>query len=716
MSPRLPRFGAVLAASVLLSACAAPLHHRPGTRWAYPDTPTVAQFDDYHGVVVADPWRWLEDLDSPQTHAWVNAENRLTFSFLNTIPERKAIAERLARLWNYERVQTPVKRGGRLFFRRNNGLQNQAVLFVQDAPGAEPRVLLDPNKLSEDGTVALAGTSFSEDGHWMAYSLAAAGSDWSDWFVRNVDTGKDTGDHLQWTKFTGASWTRDGKGFFYSRYPEPPEDQSRKAANKNNKLFFHKLGEDQARDELIYERPDHPDWGFNARVTEDGRWLLIAGWQGTDPRARIWYRDLQEGGSIQPLLTAFDAAYDFIGNEGTTWFFRTDKDAPRGRVIAFDVEHPEPAGWREILPEREDALQSVSFLDHSLVARYLHDATSSVEVFDPQGKRRFPVDLPALGTAGAFSGRPDEPVAYYSFTSFTYPTTIYSIDLESGKSTVFRRPKVDFRPGDYEVEQVWYPSKDGTQVPMFLVHRRGLVRDGNNPVYLYGYGGFNISLTPSFRASNLVWLEMGGIYAMPNLRGGGEFGEAWHKAGSVLHKQNVFDDFIAAAEWLIANKYTRREKLAIGGGSNGGLLVGACLTQRPDLYGAALPAVGVLDMLRFHKFTIGWAWASDYGTSDDPEQFKVLRSYSPYHNIHPGVHYPPTLITTADHDDRVVPAHSFKFAAALQKAQGGPDPVLIRIETRAGHGAGKPVGKIIAEAADRWAFLVRELGLKPASF
>jgi prolyl oligopeptidase len=675
----------------------------------YPAARKSDQMDDYHGVKVADPYRWLEDLDSAETSAWVEAENKLSFGFLNEIPARPKIKDRLTKLWNYERYGVPFREGSNYFYTRNSGLQNQSVLYTVTSLDGQPKMLLDPNTLSVDGTVALSGLAISEDGKRMAYGLSASGSDWQEWKVRDVESGKDLSESIKWVKFSGASWTPDGKGFFYSRYDEPKGD-ALKGTNYFQKLYYHKLGTAQAEDTLVYERPDQRDWLFGGTVTEDGRYLIISIYQGTDVKSRVYYKDLKaQGAQVVKLLDDFDASYNFIGNEGSLFWFHVDADAPRGKIIAIDTAKPDRKDWKVIVPEAKETLQGVSVVNHMLVANYLKDAHTQVKVFDTNGKFVREVVFPGLGTASGFGGKAKDKETFYAFTGFTSPTTIYRYDMVTGKSTIFRQPKVDFNPNGYETKQVFYTSKDGTKVPMFITHKKGLKLDGNNPTYLYAYGGFNISLTPAFSVSNLVWMEMGGVYAQPNLRGGGEYGEEWHQAGMKLKKQNVFDDFIAAAEWLIGNKYTSTPKLAIGGGSNGGLLVGAALTQRPDLFGATLPAVGVMDMLRFQKFTIGWAWVSDYGSAENADEFKALYAYSPLHNIKPGKAYPATMVTTADHDDRVWPGHSFKFAAALQEAQAGPAPVLIRIETKAGHGAGKPTSKIIEEIADRWAFLVRIL-------
>ena len=683
------------------------------TPFAYPNARRADQTDDYHGTVVTDPYRWLEDPDSPETHLWIEAENALTFDFLAQIPARGPIEKRLTTLWDYERFGMPYLQGGRYFYGRNDGLQPQSVLYVTETLDGDPRVLLDPNTLSADGTVALAGYAISEDGRHMAYGLAAAGSDWNEWRVRDVDTGEDLADHLCWVKFSGASWAKDGSGFFYSRYDAPAPGEELQQANYYQKLYFHTLGQPQESDVLVYERPDEKEWSFGGRVSEDGAFLLIYIGQGTERKNRLYYKSLTEPDApIIPLLDGFDASYGFLGREGSVFWLQTDKDAPRGRVIAVDTQDPDPGTWREVIPEAEETLQGVSLTGERFFASYLKDAHTQVKVFGLDGSFEREVALPGLGSAGGFGGKRDYTETFYAYTDYTAPTTIYRYDIPAGTSTVYRQPEVAFDPADYETRQIFYESKDGTRVPLFLTHRKGLTLDGQNPTYLYGYGGFDISLTPSFSPGQVVWLEMGGVLAVANLRGGGEYGKAWHEAGRKHNKQNVFDDFIAAAEWLIASGYTSTPKLAIGGGSNGGLLVGACMTQRPDLFGACLPAVGVLDMLRFQKFTIGWGWVPDYGTADDPADFPVLHAYSPLHNLKPGTAYPATLITTGDHDDRVVPAHSFKFAAALQAAQGGSAPTLIRIETRAGHGAGKPTAKVIEEAADRWAFLVKVLGMK----
>jgi len=685
----------------------------------YPSARKSDVVDDYHGTKVVDPYRWLEDPDSPESRSWIDAENHLTEGYLADIPARATIRDRLTKLWNYPKFGAPFRKAGRYFFFKNDGLQNQSVLYKQASLSANPATLLDPNLLSEDGTVALSTLALSDDGRLLAYGTAASGSDWEEFRVRDVATAQDRPDHLKWIKFSGASWTKDGAGFFYSRYPEPT-DKALTDVNRFQKLYYHRLGTDQAQDVLVYERPDQPDWGMNAEVTDDGRYAVLTVWLGTDRRNRVYYRDLKSAkrptvkGDVVRLLDDFDASYGFVGNDGPVFYFLTDLDAPRKRVIAIDTRHPERARWRELIAQGQDVLEGIQIIHDTFVANYMHDAASRLRLYALDGRMLKDLELPTLGSVGSITGERKDDEMFYAFTSFLYPTTIFRYDFRSGTTSVFKAPTIDFDPSGYETKQVFYTSKDGTRVPMFITYKKGLALDGSNPTLLYGYGGFNISLTPSFSVANLVWLEMGGVYAQPNLRGGGEYGEEWHQAGMLDRKQNVFDDFIAAAEYLIAQRYTSTPKLAIAGGSNGGLLVGAAMTQRPDLFGAALPAVGVMDMLRFHKFTIGWAWVTDYGSADSASQFPYLYKYSPLHNIRAGTKYPATLVTTADHDDRVVPGHSFKFTATLQAAQAGPAPVLIEIETKAGHGAGKPTSKIIEEQADRFAFLVRNLGMSEA--
>lgn len=675
--------------------------------FSYPQTRKSDQVDHYHGVTVADPYRWLEDLDSEETALWVEAQNAVTFGYLNQIPAKERIKKRLTQLWDYEKYGIPFKQGNRYFYFKNDGLQNQSVLYVLESLDAEPQVLLDPNSLSEDGTIALSGMSISEDGNLMAYGLSTSGSDWQEWKVRDINTKEDLSDQLKWVKFSGASWTHDHQGFYYSRYDQPQEGKPLEEINYFQKLYYHRLGTDQSEDILIYERPDHKEWGFNGFVTEDGKYLIISVWKGTDSKNLVFYQDLtQPNAEVIELISEFEASYSFIDHDGDIFWFTTDLDAPRSRVIAINIHTKTP---HQIIPEATETLEGVNILNNQFIADYLKDAHSQIKIFSLEGAFIREIELPGIGSAGGFGGKRYDTETFYSYTSFTAPNTIYRHNLITGESTIYRQANVDFNPDDYETQQVFYPSRDGTLIPMFITAKKGVELNGNNPTILYGYGGFNISLTPSFSISRLVWLEMGGVYAIANLRGGGEYGENWHQAGTKLKKQNVFDDFISAAEWLIKRRYTSTEKLAIMGGSNGGLLVGACMIQRPDLFAAVLPAVGVLDMLRFHKFTIGWAWCSDYGSPENPEEFQALHAYSPLHNLKPGIAYPATLITTGDHDDRVVPAHSFKFASALQENHIGENPVLIRIETKAGHGAGKPTDKVIEEIADQFAFLKRVL-------
>ncbi|CDN17364.1 Prolyl endopeptidase [Richelia intracellularis] len=676
----------------------------------YPPSRQTDQTDDYHGTVVKDPYRWLEEPDSKETQAWVNAQNQVTFNYLAQIPAREKIKQRLTKLWDYEKYGIPFKKGNKYFYFKNDGLQNQSVLYTLEKLNAKPKVLLDPNKLSADGTVALSELSVSEDGNLLAYGISTSGSDWQEWKIKDITTGKDLSDHLKWIKFSGVSWTNDNQGFFYSRYDQPNTETKFEDVNYYQKLYYHKLGTAQSQDTLIYQRSDQKEWGFSGELTEDGKYLIISVWQGTDRRNLVFYQDLtQPNAKVIELISKFEADYSFIDNNSNIFYFRTDVGAPRGKIIAINTQKPEVKNWQEIVSQSTETLRGVGIINKQFVASYLQDARSQIKIFDLKGKLVRQVELAGIGSVAGFRGKRHDQETFYSFTSFTTPTTIYRYDMVTGKTQVFRSPKVDFNPNDYETKQVFYQSKDGTQIPMFITHKKGIKLDGNNPTYLYGYGGFNVSLTPSFSVSLLVWMEMGGVYAVPNLRGGGEYGKKWHQAGIKSSKQNVFDDFIAAAEWLISKKYTQKSKLAIAGGSNGGLLVGACMTQRPDLFAAAVASVGVMDMLRFHKFTIGWAWTSEYGCPDNKEDFQVLYRYSPLHNLKPGTAYPATLITTADHDDRVVPSHSFKFAAALQAAHKGNAPVLIRTETKAGHGSGKPTSKIIEEVADKWAFLVHNL-------
>ena len=677
----------------------------------YPETRKGVVVDEYHGRQIEDPYRWLEDDNSEETKAWVAAQNEVTREFLGKIDARDEIRDQLSGMWNHPRIGIPREYGGRWFFSRNSGLQNQSVLHVAESVDGESRLLLDPNALSVDGTVSLSGHTPSDDGKLLAYSLSNAGSDWQEIRVLDVETGEVLADRLRWVKFSGISWAKDGSGFYYSRYDEPAEGEALTGVNEFQKMYFHKIGEPQEKDRLVYQREDQPRWGIGGGVTEDGDFLIIHVSQGTDPKNRVFYQKPGESSEVVELLSEGDASYRFIGNEGPVMYFLTDLEAPRQRVIAIDTRSPGRENWREVIAESKHPLRSVSMAGGQLLCLYLEDAHSAVTAHTLDGRKLRDIDLPGIGTVGGFGGRKDDAVVFYAFTSFTEPGAIHRLDLETGESTLWRKPEIGFDSDRFETRQVFFTSKDGTRVPMFVTHRKGLVPDGTHNTLLYGYGGFGISMLPGFSVGRAVWLERGGVLAVANLRGGAEYGREWHDAGRLLNKQNVFDDFIAAAERLIADGITRPSRLAIQGGSNGGLLVGACMAQRPELFGAALPAVGVLDMLRFHKFTIGWAWVREYGSVDEPGEFAKLLSYSPYHVLTPGTRYPATLVTTGDHDDRVVPAHSFKFAARLQdyQAAGGP-PVLIRVETSAGHGAGTALSKMIDKTADEWAFLEAVLG------
>jgi prolyl oligopeptidase len=680
----------------------------------YPHARRGDNADDFHGTTIADPYRWLEDPDSPETRAWVDAQNELTQSYLERFPLRDRIRSRLTQLWNYERYGVPSREGPYYIVSRNDGLQPQPVVLKARTLTDPGEVLLDPNEWSEDGTTSLGTLSFTDDGRLVAYAVSRAGSDWWEWRVRDVESGLDLQDAVHWSKFSTAAWLKDGRGFFYSRYDEPGPGQSTNAVNKHHKVYFHALGTRQSEDVLVFARPDRPDWGFGAHVTEDGRFLVIVQWEGTHRENRVFVRDLTgPHAGIEPFLNTFDASYAIVGNDGATFYVLTDKGAPRGRLVAIDLAAPEESHWTMLIPESRggDVLAHVVMAGDRFLAQWRIDAHDELRVYDADGSAERSVMLPTLGSVAGISARRSVSEAFYAFTSFVYPTTIYKYDPEAGVSTVFKQPRVAFRPDDFEVTQEFFPSKDGTRIPMFIVRRAGAERTGRTPTLLYGYGGFNISLTPAFSPAVVGWLEMGGIYAVANIRGGGEYGNAWHDAGRLTRKQNVFDDFIAAAEHLIRARYTSSDRLAIHGASNGGLLVARAMIQRPDLFAAVVPQVGVLDMLRFHRFTIGWAWTSDYGSSDTAEGFETLRAYSPLHTIVPGIAYPATLVVTADHDDRVVPAHSHKFTAALQAAQGGPAPILTRIETRAGHGAGKPTAKQIEERADIHTFLALALGM-----
>jgi prolyl oligopeptidase len=692
--------GILLCAGSLATAEALQIHYPEARKDA-----TVS--DDYHGTEVKDPYRWLEDDHSAETKSWVAAQNATTSAYLGTLPQRGDIRERLQKLWNYERVGQPTEKGGKWFFMKNSGLQNQSVLHVADGLDAEPRVLLDPNTMSADGTLALASYRPSEDGKLLAYATSGGGSDWLEIRVREIATGKDLPDHLKWVKFSSASWAKDGSGFYYSRYDAPAEGAALTQKNEFQKVYFHRLGKPQSEDTLVYQRQDQPQWGIQSGVTEDGAYLILNISQGSDTKNRVFYKPLdQPDATVVELLTDGDADYRFIGNDRSVFYFMTDLDAPRHRVIAIDTKNPDRKNWVEVISQAAEPLNDVNKVGGKFIAIYMKDAHSRVVRFDGDGRNPKELQLPGIGTASGFNGKDQDRQVFYGFTGFAEPGAIYRLDIASGESTLWRKPQVEFDGSPYLTEQVFFTSKDGTRVPMFVVRRKGAPMDGSNRTLLYGYGGFNLNMLPGFSVSRAVWLERGGILAVVNLRGGGEYGSEWHEAGMLLKKQNVFDDFIAAGTTLIAKGYTKPANLAIQGGSNGGLLVGACMTQRPELFGAALPAVGVMDMLRFHKFTIGWAWQTEYGSAENPEHFPLIYQYSPYHALKPGTRYPATLVTTADHDDRVVPAHSFKFAARLQEFQAKDgSPVLIRIDTSAGHGAGTSLTKVIDRTADEWAFL-----------
>ena len=687
----------ICAAAALLAGCG------QKTVQDYPKAMKDNTVDIYFGTEVADPYRPLEDDNSPETKAWVDAENAVTLGYLEAIPFREKLRKRLGEVWNYERISAPVKHHGKYYYTRNDGLQNQSVLYVTDVPGTPGKVVLDPNTLSDDGTVALTGTSISHDGKYMAYTISRSGSDWTEIYVLDLESGKQLEDHIVWAKFTGASW--QGDGFYYSAY-DAPSEHAYSGKNEVHKIYYHRIGTPQSEDRLFFSNPKEPLRFYICDVDEDEKTMFLYE-DGMGNGNLLYVKDLSRPGSkFVRMVDDYDYQYSPIGTDGGRIFIYTNYGASMGRVMVADMAHPEIANWKELIAEGGDAIDGVSVIGSRLVVTYLADACSRAAVFDLDGRFIREVELPGIGSAG-FAGVKDEPDCYYSFSSFTRPATIYKYDLETGESTLYAQPELAFNPDDYTTEEVFYESKDGTRVPMFLTYRKGLKRNGKNPVLLYGYGGFNISLGPGFSPRRMPFIEAGGIYAQPSIRGGSEYGEEWHLAGTKMQKQNVFDDFIAAAEWLIEQKYTDNRHIAIMGGSNGGLLVGACMTQRPDLYRVAIAQVGVMDMLRYHKFTIGWNWAPDYGTSEDsPEMFEYLRGYSPLHNLKPGTEYPATLVTTADHDDRVVPAHSFKFAATLQDCQAGDAPCLIRIDTKAGHGGGKPVAKQIEEYTDIYSFVL----------
>ncbi|MFH1001169.1 MAG: prolyl oligopeptidase family serine peptidase [Bacteroidota bacterium] len=680
-------------------------------RLDYPITSKGDVVDNYFGTEIADPYRWLEDDNSEETKAWVVAQNAVTFNYLENIPYRESIKNRLTEIWNYPKYGLPYKRGNYWYYSKNDGLQQQSVIYQMDSLEGEARVFLDPNTFSSDGTVALGEFSFSKNGKYMAYSTSSGGSDWREIFVLDVEKGEKMNDHLKWVKFSGMAWL--GDGFYYSRYEEPKKGDELKGVNINNKIFFHKVGTPQENDELVYQDDENPLNMWNIQTTDDESIISLIGSSPSEKGNSLYYkRAADKKAKFIPIEESYDYQTYIVDNVGTMIYVMTNKQAPKNKLVALNTEDKTQTPT-EIIPESDDVLDGISIYGGRILTSYMHNAASQAFVFDLNGVKLHEVKFPGLGSVSGFTGDKESAVGFYSFTSFTSPNIAYKYNIETNESEIFRASEIDFDMDNYETKQIFYTSKDGTQIPMFITHKKDLVLNGKNPALLYGYGGFNISLTPSFSVANLIFLENGGVYAMPNLRGGGEFGEDWHQAGTQLNKQNVFDDFIAAAEYLIDNKYTNSKKLAIRGGSNGGLLVGACMTQRPDLFKVALPAVGVMDMLRYHKFTIGYYWAPDYGTSEDSTHFENLIKYSPLHNIHAATKYPATFITTADHDDRVVPAHSFKFAAELQSKQAGNAPVLIRIETKAGHGAGKSTEKIIEEYTDIWSFVFKNLGVTP---
>ena len=708
-----PVVALVAAMSLTLATLCPPVNAQQGLQ--YPATKKMDHTDTYFGVKVADPYRWLEDDNSPETAKWVEEQNKVTFAYLEKIPYRAKLKQRLEKLFNYPKYSAPSRRGDYFIFSKNDGLQNQSVLYIQKGLDGTPEVLLDPNKFSTDGTVALGAFALSKDGKYAGYGISKSGSDWQEYYVMEVAGRKVLADNLKWVKVSGIAW--QGDGFYYSRYDAPAAGTELSSKNENHKVYYHKVGTAQAEDELVFEDKANPQRFHNVGTTEDERFAILSvsergkGLKGN----ALFFRDRTKGDkTFTPIIaTIGNDSFGVVDNVGDKFLLRTDKNAPNGKVILFDPKNPADSNWKEILPERPEPLQGTGTAGGKLFASYLKDVTTRAYIYDMDGKLENEVTLPGLGTVGGFGGQKDSKFVFYTFSSFNFPPTIYRYDIATRKSSQFRAPEIpEFSPAQYETKQVFFNSKDGTRVPMFVVHKKGLKLDGRNPTLLYAYGGFNITTSPSFSALRLALLEQGFVYASANIRGGGEYGEKWHNAGTKLKKQNVFDDFIAAAEYLIANKYTSSEKLAIQGGSNGGLLVGAVMNQRPELFKAAIPQVGVMDMLRFHKFTIGWNWIADYGSSEKEDEFKALNAYSPLHNLRPGVKYPATLITTADHDDRVVPAHSFKYAATLQEHHRGDNPVLIRIETKSGHGASN-TAKALEQTADIYAFLMHTLGVTP---
>ena len=688
-------------------------------KFLYPATKKVKQTDTYHGIKVSDPYRWLEDENSDDTKKWIENQNQITFDYLKQIPYRENIKKRLTKLWNYPKRRTPFTGGNFLFFFMNDGMQNQDILYKQEGLDGNPEVFLDPNTLSEDGTVAITLVEPSFDGNFMAVGIARAGSDWSEIHIYDIHTGERMDETINWVKFSGISWLRNG--FYYSRYDKPKEGSELSGKNEYHKVYYHQIGSYQEKDKLIYLNKETPLRNYNIQTSQDEKFLFLYETESTSGNSLYFSNamdsDFSDGSddvkSFKQITSGFDFEYQVIDNIENRLLVMTNDKAPNKKLVLIDPEDPAPEKWQTIIEEREnEVLESAMIAENKIICTYLKDAGNRAYIFELTGEMIYKIELPGIGTIESFTGKREQPFAFYSFTSFNHPTTIYKLEILSGLSEIYYESEIRHMSGNLVVNQIFYKSKDGTKIPMFIVHRNDIKLDGNNPCLLYGYGGFNISMTPSFSISRLLFLEAGGVYALPNIRGGGEYGENWHKAGTKCNKQNVFDDFIAAAEYLVKNKYTSSKKLAIAGGSNGGLLVGACMTQRPELFKVALPAVGVMDMLRFHKFTIGWAWVSDYGSSDNKDEFKCLYKYSPLHNIKNGVSYPATLVTTADHDDRVVPAHSYKFISTLQANQAGKNPVIIRIETQAGHGAGKPTSKLIEEATDIWSFVFYNLGIK----
>ncbi len=677
----------------------------------YPVTKKIDHIDEYHGTKVSDPYKWLEDNNSSETAGWVEDQNKVTQDYLSQIPFRDKIKKRLIDLWNYEKFSAPSKIGNHYIFSKNDGLQEQSVIYIQKGLNGKPEILLDPNKLSNDGSISLGGTFFSNDYKYMSYGISKGGSDWREFYVMDVATKQITNDVIKFSKFSGNAWYKDG--FFYGRYDEPKSGEALKQKNEFQKLFYHKLGTEQTDDKLIIEDKENPNRGFGANVTEDEKYLIVTVWEGSASENMLWYKNLDKDEAVVKLINKKDASYNFVDNIGDKFLVVTNLNAPNKKVILIDLNKPERVNWSTLIPETNMVIQSVSHVGGKLIITQMKDATSVVSVFNVDGTYLYDIKLPGIGTVSGFWGKSDDPETFYTFTSFTYPPTIYKYDIKNNKSTLFRKANVKFNPDGYETKQIFYESKDGTKIPLFIVHKKGLKLNGQNPVWLYAYGGFNASMQPTFSVGRIPLLENGVVYALACLRGGGEYGELWHQAGMLNKKQNVFDDFIAGAEWLIKNKYTNSTKLAIQGGSNGGLLVGAVINQRPELFKVAFPQVGVMDMLRFHKFTIGWAWVPEYGSSDKPEQFKYLYAYSPLHNIKQGVDYPATLVTTADHDDRVVPAHSFKYTATLQEMNSGKNPTFIRIETKVGHGAGTSTSKSIELLTDMYSFMFYNVGLKP---